>query len=141
MAENKQLVKRGRKIPEPTPDKPVFDRRPVYKISTNWGDEDTYAIKQYYWNCAVCGKEFVARREAKHCALFHCPKCKVGSLVWAGEGPSSQLWKCECGYYTHHNPEFGRLLEKDEIDANEAQEAADQGYIDYTKHETPEADP
>lgn len=139
MTDKMQLVKRGRAIPEPTPDK--LDRRPVYKVESNWGEGDEdYATKRFYWNCAVCGKEFVARRDARHCALFHCPKCKTGCLVWAGDGEHWKLWKCTCGYYTYHNPEFGRLLEKDETDADEAQEAADQGYVDYTKHEAPEED-
>jgi hypothetical protein len=137
MAEKTQLVKRGRKIPEPAPDK--LDKRPVFRVQSMYaGDDDAYVTKQYYWNCAVCGKEFVARRDAQHCAKFHCPKCKIGSLVWAGDNEHWKLWKCPCGYMTIHNPEFGNLLELDEHDDQLAQAAADQGYIDYTKRETPE---
>jgi len=134
--EKAQLVKRGRRIPEPQLGKEHL--APVYKVP--FDVDDDYALKQFFWNCAICGKEFVARRDAEHCAKFHCPKCKTGSLVWAGDGEHWKLWKCTCGYTTIHNPEFGNLLELDEHDDQLAQAAADEGYIDYTKHETPEED-
>jgi hypothetical protein len=121
-----QLVKRGRKIPEQPPG--FEHKHPVYKADNPdcYGEED-YVKKEYFWNCAICGKEFIARRAARECACSHCPKCGGGM---AYDGPkmtqyghfSKPSWYCKCGFISYHSPQLGKTqTEWLEIDDEEAE--------------------
>jgi ssDNA-binding Zn-finger/Zn-ribbon topoisomerase 1 len=131
----KQLVKRGRPIPKPAPD--MLHKVPVYKVYDEY--DDIYIAKKFYWNCAVCGREFVARREAIWCACSHCPKCGKTLMFVAPRVLQSGLiteptWLCECKFISHHSPKDGKTqAEWLEIDDQEAIEAEAKAMDEYDR--------